>query len=165
MSKIDPFELTSSEVKPEEDIYFSEEEKQRHIFYMDIAEKFATLSKDSRLKVGSVLVSFDYSNIISCGVNGWEIGGQNIPDSLEEGNAIHSEINCMLKVENKSIYKNSNLYVTHIPCSRCSRCIVNFGVIKNVIFKHEYKNMKGLDILRNCKINVLKIKDEKVFRL
>ena len=130
-----------------------------HRFYMSIAKQYAALSKSPTLKVGCIMVPNDFSKIISVGYNGWEKGGTNEPDSLEEGKsgAIHGEINCMLKVDNRLLYSKCYMYITHSPCKICSRAIVNFGTIVSVIYNENYRDLSGIEILKKSGISCIKI--------
>lgn len=132
-----------------------EKELKWHKFYMDMAKQFATMSKDPRLKVGCVIVTPE--GILFPGINGWEKGGTNEPDSLEPGmsNAVHSECNAIIRFS--TLYKNSKLYCTDSPCAQCARMIVNTQAISEVYYQREYRITKGLDILRNSGIAVYKI--------
>ena len=54
---------------------------------------------------------------------------------------------------NFSDHRNKKMYLTHSPCVVCARMIVNAG-IKKVIYSYEYRDSKGLDILRKSQIEV-----------
>jgi dCMP deaminase len=127
-------------------------------FYMNIAKQYASLSKDTNLKVGCIIVPRDFSKIISVGYNGWEKGGTNQRDSMEEGKsgAVHAEINCMLKACSDNI-NNCYMYSSHSACRICARAIVNFGRISHFIYETDYRDISGLDILRERGIAVIKL--------
>jgi deoxycytidylate deaminase len=135
-----------------------EKEMAWHIFYLDLAKKWAAKSKDTRLQVGALVVSNNFEKILGMGYNGWEKGGQNEPDNLlpGEGGAVHAEVNCLLKVDLKLLYPNSWMYCTHSCCRVCARCIVNSGMVKSFIYQEDYKDLTGIDILRGSGISVLK---------
>lgn len=128
-----------------------------HKFHINIAKQYASLSKDPRLKVGAILVPHDFSKILSVGYNGWEKGGTNQPDSLDEGKsgAVHAECNCLIKacVPNEDCY----LYCSHSTCRVCARMVVNFGKITHFVYEVDYRDTSGLDILKNSGIQVVKI--------
>jgi dCMP deaminase len=48
------------------------------------------------------------------------------------------------------------MYVTLSPCCVCAKAIINAG-IKEVIYKEEYKDSTGIDILQSCGISVRSI--------
>lgn len=128
-------------------------------FYIDLAEKYAGLSKDPRLKVGCIIATEE--GILYPGYNGDEIGGDNKPDSLDPGNSgfIHAESNAILKF-NPTIHKGSKMYITSSPCVVCSRMIVNTRAIKEVYYKDQYRDTRGIDILLKSGIKCEQIKDE-----
>ena len=83
------------------------------------------------------------------GYNGDERGGANKPDSLEIGksNFIHAEVNAVTKM-NYSDPRSRKIYLTHSPCIVCAKLMVNAKISK-VIYSNEYRDTKGLDILRS----------------
>jgi dCMP deaminase len=139
----------------------TEKEKEWFEFYMDIANKYASKSKDPRLKVGAIIIPEDFSKILAVGYNGWEKGGQNVPDSLEPGGSgtVHGEINCLLKFSDYN-YDNCYMFCTHSCCKVCARAIVNFGKISCFVYEEEYRDTSGLDILRDRGIKVIKYTGE-----
>lgn len=124
--------------------------------YIDMAKKFAEMSRDPRLHVGAVIVTTE--GILYPGFNGWEKGGTNEPDSLEPGQSgtVHAEANAILKF-NPTIHKNSEMYLTHNPCIVCARMIVNTQAISKVFYAEEYRDLRGIEILKKCGIEVEKI--------
>jgi dCMP deaminase len=129
-----------------------------HKFYLNIAKQYANLSKDPNLKVGAILVPSDFSKIISVGYNGWEKGGTNQRDSLEEGKsgAVHAECNCLIKAD-PDFCKEMLLFCSHSACKVCARMIINFGNITHFIYETDYRDTSGLDILRERGIVVVKV--------
>ena len=119
--------------------------------YIDIAQKYAEQSHDPRTKVGCVIATPE--GILYPGYNGDERGGSNEPDSLEPGQSgfVHSETNALIKF-NPTIHKDSRMYLTHSPCVVCARMIVNTRSIIEVYYAQEYRDTRGLDILRNAGI-------------
>jgi dCMP deaminase len=124
--------------------------------WMTLAIHISDKSRDPRLKVGSVIVTEDNTSVLAIGYNGDEQGGTNKPDSLEPGKSgfIHAEANALIKM-NFGDHRNKKMYLTHSPCPVCARMIVNAG-IKKVIFCDEYRDSKGLDILKNSGVSVEK---------
>jgi len=122
--------------------------------WMGLTLHIAERSRDPRLKVGSVIVTEDNTSVLAIGYNGDEQGGNNQPDSMEPGKSgfIHAEANALIKM-NFGDHRNKKMYLTHSPCPVCARMIVNAG-IKKVIFCDEYRDSKGLDILKKSGIDV-----------
>ena len=84
--------------------------------WMDVAYKIAERSVDNRLKVGTVVVTDDNTQVLSVGYNGNYAGGPNTSESNEPGcsGLIHAEINALLKLDYNNP-KDKKLYVTHFP--------------------------------------------------
>jgi dCMP deaminase len=122
--------------------------------WMSLALHIAERSPDRRLKVGSVIVTEDNSCVLSLGYNGDEQGGNHIPDSLEPGKSgfIHAEANALIKM-NYADHRQKKIYLTHSPCLVCARMIINAG-IKKVIYCEEYRDTKGIDLLRKADITI-----------
>jgi dCMP deaminase len=113
--------------------------------YMKMAKVMAAESKDSRLKVGSVIVKDN--NIISTGYNGHT---QHIddPNQLEDGTTDprvrHAEKNALMKlIRCNENAVGSTMFVTHACCYLCAIDIVDAG-IKKVFFVEPYRCMKGV---------------------
>lgn len=137
-------------------------------YFMAVAEESGKLSKDPRTKVGAVIVH--NKRIKSTGYNG---APSNFPDELvpkdSEGDTLiekkntymcHAELNAILNYDGQiSDLKNSDLYVTVSPCSRCACMIAQVG-IKRVIYKEKYHRKEETDaaeyILNKCGVETIK---------
>jgi len=74
---------------------------------------------------------------------------------------IHSEENAILHaVRNHIPLDGTSIIVSHAPCIKCSKLIHGAGITE-VIYKDEYKNTAGVDMLRALKVKVTKWKKEK----
>jgi dCMP deaminase len=124
--------------------------------WMNVAELMAQRSHHPTFKVGAIVTSNDNTQILSVGYNGNEAGGENEPESCEPGMSglLHAEINCLLKLDYNNP-KEKTMFLTLSPCPLCAKAIVNSG-IKQVIYKEEYRELKGLEILINAGIKVEK---------
>ena len=76
----------------------------------------------------------------------------------------HAEVNAINTIKNKSILKDSTLYVNLEPCSHfgktppCCNTIVEFGIKKVIIGSsdpNEKVNGRGIDFLKNNKVEVV----------
>jgi dCMP deaminase len=130
--------------------------------YMDTAERFAQLSSARRLKVGAIIVK--ENRIISIGYNGmpadWD---NNCEHELPDGSlktrpeVLHAEENSLIKLaRDGESGKDSTLFVTHAPCIQCAKLIYGAG-IKEVIYKHTYRDTAGLDFLFKCGVSSIKL--------
>jgi dCMP deaminase len=124
--------------------------------WMNVAELMAQRSHHPTFKVGAIVTSDDNTQILSVGYNGNEAGGENEAESCEPGMSglLHAEINCLLKLDYNNP-KAKTMFLTLSPCPLCAKAIVNSG-IKQVIYKEEYRELKGLEILINAGIKVEK---------
>lgn len=137
--------------------------KEKHkIAYMECAEAFARCSNATKLKVGSVIVKDN--NIIACGYNALpkHINGpeENIskfrePDGTERIEVVtkpelrHSERNALMSlIRSTNTAIGAALFCTHSCCKLCAIDIVDAGIIE-VYYRHEYRDLAGLDYLRN----------------
>jgi len=124
--------------------------------WMEFAELISNRSYDPRYKVGAVVVTEDNTQVLSVGYNGNYSGGPNEVESTVPGQSgmLHAEINALLKMDYNNP-KNKKIYLTLSPCRSCSKAIVNAG-IDEVIFKEQYRDMSGIEILKNTGILVRK---------
>jgi len=124
--------------------------------WMNVAELMSQRSHHPTFKVGAIITSNDNTQILSVGYNGNESGGENEPESCEPGMSglLHAEINCLLKLDYNNP-KDKTMWLTLSPCQQCAKAIVNSG-IKNVIYRDEYRDNRGLEILLKSGIKVEK---------
>ena len=122
--------------------------------WMDFAESISRRSYDPRFQVGSVVVTEDNTQVLAVGYNGNYAGGPNEVESKEPGESgmLHAEINSLLKMDYNNP-KRKILYVTLSPCRMCAKAIINSG-IDEVVFRDQYRDTSGLDILIHGGINV-----------
>lgn len=152
------------------------------ITYMKVAETFSDMSFAKRKKVGAVIVKD--GNIISHGWNGTPTGFDNnceievscgctfglsdtmrkCPDCngtekklITNPIVLHAELNALMKLSKSHESSNgSTLYVTLSPCIECSKLIIQSG-IKEVVYKEEYRDISGIELLNKAKIKVRKL--------
>lgn len=131
-------------------------------YYMDVAERTAQMSHAVRLKVGAVLVI--NNGIVSTGFNGTPSGEDNCCEhTIDENlvtkpNVIHAEDNALRRAHERNIdvYNTlSYMFVTHAPCLFCASKIINTD-IKHVIYRNDFRNMSGIDYLKECDVKVIK---------
>ena len=146
--------------------------------YIDVAERFASLSTARRLKVGAIVVKDN--RVLSIGYNGMPSGWDNNceeackPDWMDwepteedvqlgiavlktKPQVIHAEMNCLSKLASSNESgKGSDMYITHAPCIECAKMIYASGIV-NVFYKHDYRDVKGINFLIDCGVGVEKI--------
>ena len=125
--------------------------------WMDMADLISKRSIDPRNQVGAIVVTSDNTQVLSIGYNGNYSGGPNSVESFEPGQSglIHAEINALLKLDYNNP-KTKIVYVNLSPCRSCAKAMVNAG-IDEVIFKNEYRDMSGIEILKNAGVVVRKM--------
>ena len=125
--------------------------------WMETALLLSKRSYDPRHQVGTVIVTEDNTQILAVGYNGNYAGGPNEVESTVPGESgmLHSEINALLKCDYNN-HKKKIAYVTLSPCKQCAKALVNAG-IKEVVYKKQYRDTAGIDILKNANIVVRQI--------
>lgn len=136
--------------------------KKKHIdAYMECAEAFAKCSVGERLKVGCVIVKND--RIISCGYNALPkhlTGRLEDEDGKTKPEVRHAEKNALIGLTRcHESATGSILFCTHACCKLCALDIIDAGVTK-VIYKDEYRNTEGLDVLKNAGVQVEKYSED-----
>jgi dCMP deaminase len=125
--------------------------------FMHWAEDLASMSKDPKMKVGCVVTSVDRRHIFAIGYNGGAIGDDNKRESMETGASgyICAECNAFIKNTQPS-YVKKIVYVTHKPCSKCAKIIVNDQGVVEVYYRNYYKS-KSSSIFRKAGIKLCQI--------
>ena len=135
---------------------------------MKTAETFAELSHARRLHVGAIIVKDD--RIISIGYNGMPAGWDNnceyevLPEHHGEEitlktrpEVLHAESNAIAKLAKSSESGlDASLFVTHAPCMDCAKLIYQSG-ISNVYYRDSYRDMAGVDFLKQSGIKIEQI--------
>lgn len=137
--------------------------------YMDMAIAMSKLSKGVRARVGAVAVT--KNGVVITGVNGLpkELGNvlENIVDNtswhwnrantqalVSKSTVIHAENNILVKCAREGISMlDSTVYVTLSCCEHCASMLASVGV-KRVVYLDEYRCIKGIDVLKQCDIEV-----------
>jgi dCMP deaminase len=131
--------------------------------YMQVAYQFAKLSYAERRKVGSVIVKDE--QIVSFGYNGTPHGFDNSCERLDlstgdlttNPEVLHAESNALAKLAKSTMSsKGGHLYVTMSPCYQCAKLIIQSG-ITDVFYSEEYRDKKGIELLKKANINVNKV--------
>ncbi len=128
-------------------------------YFMRIAHEVAKRATCLRRSVGAVVV-LD-KRILSTGYNGAPTG---LPHCSETGclrdrlhvpsgervelcRGLHAEMNALLQGARYGIRMDgATLYSTHVPCSLCSKMIINTGIVR-VVAAVEYPDSFGYDML------------------
>ena len=134
--------------------------------HMAAAEVYSKLSSAKRLQVGCVVVKDN--TIIGIGYNGMPSGWTNdcedviqlSDDTVElktKSEVLHAETNALAKIaKSTNSSEGSSLFVTHAPCIDCAKLIYQSG-INSVYYRNSYRDEKGIDFLKHCKVEVSKV--------
>ena len=131
-------------------------QKQLDKVYMQNAINMATLSHAVRKKVGCILVTPE--NIQIGAYNGQPSRWDNCCEDVHEtepfeylvtkNTVIHAELNAILHAARQGVsVKGATLYTTLSCCTACSAMIAQAGV-KRVVFKQDYRDMSGVQFLK-----------------
>ena len=140
--------------------------------FMDIAKQVATWSSCVRAgrQVGAVIVK--NKRIIATGYNGAPSGIANCKErgfcmrdklGIASGTraemcyAIHAEQNAVVQAARMGIsVEGATIYVTHQPCSVCTRILINSG-IKKIIYHAPYPDEFSLSLLAESDVECLQL--------
>lgn len=144
--------------------------------HLKVAEIYSQLSHARRLKVGAIIVK--ENRVVSIGYNGtppgWDnncedtlytspwgdelAGGEDISYTLKtKPEVIHAEANAIAKLaRSMESGDNADMFITHAPCMDCAKSIFTAG-IKNVFYRYQYKDTKGVDFLEKCGVKTLQV--------
>ena len=154
--------------------------------HMKAAEVYAELSTATRLHVGCVavkdntIIGIGYNGMPS----GWTNECEDVffisddetdlkPIDLEKlqytkvahgwiktkskAEVLHAETNCLAKIaRSTNSSEGASLFVTHAPCLDFAKIIYQAG-IKEVYYKHNYRETSGIDFLKKCNIEVVQV--------
>ena len=133
-----------------------EKQKKYDLAYLKMAKEWAQLSYCNRRQVGALIVKDGM--IISDGYNGTPSGFENCCENENNEThwyVLHAEANAILKVARSTHNCNGGtLYITLSPCKDCSKLIIQSG-IKRVVYSEEYKDLEGVNYLRNYGIEIV----------
>lgn len=135
--------------------------------FMEIAKLVGTWCTCHRRQVGSVIVKD--KRIIATGYNGAPSGIENclergyclrnklnIPSGTkaETCYSVHAEQNAIIQASKLGIaVDGATIYVTHQPCTICTRLIINAG-IKRIVYGFEYPDEFSLQLLSEAGIEL-----------
>ena len=135
--------------------------------FMQIAKLVGTWCTCHRRNVGAVIVKD--KRIIATGYNGAPAGVENclergyclrnklqIPSGTKAAvcYSVHAEQNAIIQASKLGIaVDGATLYVTHQPCTICTKLIINSG-IKKIVYGIEYPDEFSLELLKEAKIEL-----------
>jgi dCMP deaminase len=133
-------------------------------YFMKIALDVSSRSTCLRRNVGAIIVKD--KRILTTGYNGVPTGishctektclrmKYNIPsgERHELCRGLHAEQNAIIQAAYHGVsIKDATVYVTHQPCSICTKMLINSG-IKKFIFQHPYNDPLSEEMLKETDI-------------
>lgn len=121
--------------------------------YMNLALSMAKRSTCSRtnsagelMQVGCAIVTPDFRKVLSVGFNGNAAGLPNKCDSDEPGSCgcVHAESNAVVNCDAPRGTEKI-VFATHLPCTACSKILINLGNVRKVYYLNDYRIKKGLE--------------------
>lgn len=126
--------------------------------FVNFVKHLATLSKCKHGQVAAILVSTDFTQVFSVGINGGPVGQKDCVCKRKNAKygCAHAEQNCLVKNYDRDIPKI--MICTTECCPTCATLIVNANInISEFWYIKEYKDHGGLDILTANDILVSRI--------
>lgn len=135
--------------------------------FMDLAEYYASWSKDRSTGVGAVIVNDENTELVK-GYNGFPRGANDDDDERHKKPtkyvwSEHAERNAIYKAAREGIStKGCKIYVNYFPCVDCTRAIIQAG-IKTLIapapdLTHEKWGASwrtAIDMLHECGVDIV----------
>jgi dCMP deaminase len=141
-------------------------------YFMKIADDVATRSTCVRRTVGAVIIKD--KRILTTGYNGAPAGishctedtclriKYNVPsgERHELCRGLHAEQNAIIQAAYHGVsIKGGAIYVTHQPCSICTKMLVNSGIVK-VIYRSPYNDPLSAALLAETDIELIVFRDK-----
>ncbi len=124
------------------------EELNKATKYLKLAKYNAELfSKDPHTKVGCIILTENFTQILSTGINGFPRKlKDDVPERLDKINKLnymsHSEANAVANAAKSGIsIDNSVIVITKFPCSTCSKLLIQSGIKKIYTVKPDYNSI------------------------
>ena len=126
---------------------------------MAVALLFSRRGSCERMQTGAVITKSN--RIISTGYNGPPAFSRDCLKACRTDQpcqrAIHAEANAIYFAALNGIsLKDATIYCTHSPCAKCAEAIIQAG-ISQVYFAEEYRDITGLEVLKQSGIPYNKI--------
>ena len=130
--------------------------------FANFTKELSGLSKCSEKKVAALITDESMSQIYSIGING---GPKGLVDCMcklgGKYGCVHAEINALIKCRSNA--SNKVMFVTLSPCVSCAAAIINTpGGFSTVYYMEEWKDNKGIELLKSAGIKCIYLNDIKV---
>ncbi len=139
--------------------------KPRMLFaHMRSAHAYALTSYAQRLKVGCVIVDPRVDQPVAIGWNGTAPGAPNVCEQEVDGqlvsleSVVHAEENALDNI--RKAHTGLVMFVTHSPCPRCTKKIIESGNIDQIFYNVPYRITDGIVEMMNAGIEVYRMVDQ-----
>lgn len=132
--------------------------EKRLTVFIDFVISLSKLSKCTEKQVAAIIVDSKLTQVHSIGINGGPSGLEDCM-CITDGKygCIHAEINALLKCPVTPSEKY--MILTLSPCKQCAAAIINSPTnITRVFYIQEWKNTKGLLLLKEANILTASVK-------
>lgn len=139
-------------------IYTADSLSDKQKVFVDFCKHLAKLSKCRHGQVAAILVSTDFTQVFSVGINGGPVNQKDCVCKQKDAKygCAHAEQNCLVKNYDRDIPKI--MICTTECCPTCATLIVNSNVnIAEFWYIKDYKDHGGLEILSKADILVFRI--------
>ncbi len=142
--------------------------------FMEMAHVVATWTSCARegRAIGAIIVKD--KRILTTGYNGAPAGIKSCRDKgfcmrdglgiasgtqQEKCFAVHAEQNAIAQAAKLGVsVDGATMYVTHQPCTICTRIIINSG-IKRIVYKHPYPDNFSVELLNEAGVELIRYED------
>ena len=134
--------------------------------FLEICDVVRKRSTCIRRSVGAVLVKDGL--VLATGYNGAPRGSPHCTTCLREDlkvssgeraelcRGVHAEQNVIIQAAIHGVnISDSTLYCTNIPCSICSKMLINAG-IKKIVYRDHYADKLSLKLLKEANVEIVK---------
>lgn len=134
--------------------------------FLEICDVVRKRSTCIRRSVGAVLVKD--GQVLATGYNGAPRGSPHCTTCLREDlkvssgeraelcRGVHAEQNVIIQAAIHGVnISDSTLYCTNIPCSICSKMLINAG-IKKIVYRDHYADKLSLKLLKEANVEIVK---------
>lgn len=121
--------------------------------WMSTARMLARRSECKRLKVGCVVTDKSMRRVLGNGYNG-RAAGSTTKCGGTDPCCLHAEVNAL--IASGGLEKDKVMFVTVMPCEKCSMMIVNSGFSRVIYDRGHEKLAEGMKVLEEAEILVEK---------
>lgn len=114
------------------------------------------LCRQVNRNIGCVITTEDMQQVLAISYNGppKQLSNDACKGAQGDCGCVHAELNAIIKVDGR--LPNKIMFITMSPCENCARAIAQANISK-VFYCEDYRNTAGLELLKKCHIEVMKM--------